>query len=136
MKKPADFFLKPDHEEDRTYQSDDDKTVNSSDLFSKINHESGLDSPPNDFKTTMSSPTSIGGINAPIGAVRPFTNLLSPIAKTNSKTCPNFFDNLDSQALSLDLASESNASSSQPTTSPGRNAPLRRRHDPKRRHSI
>lgn len=135
MKKPAGIFLKPDHEEDRTYPPDDNKTANSSALFSVINDESGLDSPLNDYKTTTSSPTSIG-INAPIGAVRPFTDLLSPIAKTNSKTCPNFFDNLDSQALSLDLASDFKASSAQPTTSPGRNAPLQRRHDPKRRHSI
>lgn len=135
MKKPAGIFLKPNHEEDLTYRSDDNKTVNSSSLFSNIDDESGLDSPLNDYKTTMSSPTSIG-MNAPIGAVRPFTNLLSPIAKTNSKTCPNFFDNLDSQTSSLDLASDFKASSSQPTTSPGRNAPLQRRHDPKRRHSI
>ena len=112
MKKPADLFLNTDHKSDQDYVLNDDKTI-------------------------TSSPTSIG-IKAPIGAVRPFTSLLSPtpIAKYNFKTCPDFFETSNRPASSLDLTLDDEASGSEPTTSPGRHAPLLRRHETKRRHSI
>lgn len=74
-----------------------------------------------------------GGINAPIGAVRPFRTLLSPSAKNNSKTCPNIFESFDCSEVAL--------KNNLPLTSPkvsdlGIYAPLPRQSYPKRRHSI